>query len=370
MFIMLLTTITLDKKMKKTVVLMCLFISLGVQAQTEFRHINLDEALVAAKKEKKIVFIDFYTDWCGPCKRMAKEVFPQEKVGEYMNSKCVCIKLNAEKEGKETASEYNVDAYPTFIMADVYGKEISRIVGSSDADRFLARMEECLNPEMSPEKIKARYLSGDRTPSIVEHYISLLMREEKYEDGMKTIDEYYEHLTEKQRMEPDNAFLFTRYTTDLNDKKARFMVEHAEDFATEVKNSIDSKIATLYRIKFTTYFSGYQLRSGQYKEEEYKALKNAIGKLGLDVKGNYAPVYRLIEARISMGDADFIDKCEAEYKNLNESDANLLVMNLTRLVETKDKAVLKKMSTFLRSHLSEMSPSGISAAARILEDIE
>lgn len=361
---------TIYKKMKNIILLLSLFSSIVVQAQTEFRHISLDEALAAARKEKKIVFIDFYTDWCGPCKRMAKEVFPQEKVGEYMNSRCVCIKLNAEKEGKETAAAYKVEAYPTFIMADVSGKEIAKIVGSMDADRFLARMEECLNPDMSPEKIKASYLAGDRTPIIVEHYISLLMREEKYEDGMKTVDEYYESLSEKQRLEAGNAFLFTRYTTDLSDKKARFMVEHSAGFAPEIKSSIGNKIAMLYRMKLTTYFSGYQLRSGQYKEEEYQALKDSINKLGLDAKGNYAPVYRLIEARAALGDADFIDKCEAEYKNLNSSDANLLVMNLTRLVETKDKAVLKKMSAFIRSHLSEMTPSCLSSAARILEEIE
>ena len=86
--------------MKK--VLTTLFVcamGLTALAQTNFRSISFDEALKAAKKEKKLVFIDFYTDWCGPCKKMARDVFPQTMVGDFMNAKFVNLKLNAEQEG-------------------------------------------------------------------------------------------------------------------------------------------------------------------------------------------------------------------------------------------------------------------------------
>lgn len=93
--------------------------SLPAAAQTDFRHITFDEALQAAKKEKKHVFIDFYTDWCGPCKRMSREVFPQKSVGDFMNARFVCLKLNAEKEGVELAKKYGVKAYPTYYVIDL-----------------------------------------------------------------------------------------------------------------------------------------------------------------------------------------------------------------------------------------------------------
>ena len=56
----------------------------------------LPQAAAKAKKENKLVFVDCYTQWCGPCKKMARDIFPQEKVGKFMNERFVNVKIDME----------------------------------------------------------------------------------------------------------------------------------------------------------------------------------------------------------------------------------------------------------------------------------
>jgi len=79
--------------MKKIILATLLAATLPAAAQTDFRHITFDQAKEAAKTEGKLIFVDFYTQWCGPCKRMAATVFPKKEIGDYLNAGFVNLKL-------------------------------------------------------------------------------------------------------------------------------------------------------------------------------------------------------------------------------------------------------------------------------------
>lgn len=109
---------------------------------TRFEDLNLKMALAKAKRMQKMLFIDGYTAWCGPCKRMAENVFPQEVVGDYMNPKFICVKYDLERgEGLELAKKYKIQAYPTFLIMDGDGNLLHTLVGGDNAERFIERME-------------------------------------------------------------------------------------------------------------------------------------------------------------------------------------------------------------------------------------
>ena len=108
--------------MKKTLLLVAaLFYFVGLNAQgVIFEKGTWKEVLEKANRENKIIFVDIYTSWCGPCKLMASKEFVQEKAGEYFNPRFVSVKIDMEKgEGVELRKRYDVNAYPTLLVLNV-----------------------------------------------------------------------------------------------------------------------------------------------------------------------------------------------------------------------------------------------------------
>ena len=88
-----------------------------------FEQGTFTEALEKAKKEDKILFMDAYTEWCGPCKMMSKDVFPQKEVGDFFNEHFVSIKIDMEQgEGIGLRETYDVNSFPTLLFIDASGK--------------------------------------------------------------------------------------------------------------------------------------------------------------------------------------------------------------------------------------------------------
>lgn len=99
---------------------------------------NFKAAQAKAKSEKKIIFMDAYASWCGPCKRMAANVFTDPSVGEYFNKNFVNLKVDMEKgEGIQLSKQFPVQYYPTLFFIDANGKVIKQIVGYHDAAGLL-----------------------------------------------------------------------------------------------------------------------------------------------------------------------------------------------------------------------------------------
>ena len=125
------------------------------QEGVNFRDITFEEALKQAKSENKLVFMDCYTSWCGPCKNMADKVFPQKAAGDYFNPRFVCVKYDMEKgAGVELAKKFEVHAYPTFLMIRPDGSVQHRLVGGDGLEAFIActavtKRVGCLKPNSS-----------------------------------------------------------------------------------------------------------------------------------------------------------------------------------------------------------------------------
>ncbi len=103
--------------------------------------------LSIASKEKKLIFVDAYTDWCSWCKVMDKETFTDSAVAKFMNEKFVPVKYEMETGyGAAMSAKYRVNAFPTFLIFTPNGKLVNRILGYRESKEFLEKLAIALDP--------------------------------------------------------------------------------------------------------------------------------------------------------------------------------------------------------------------------------
>lgn len=103
-------------------------------------HTDWNAASAAAKKANKPIMIDFYTDWCGWCKKLDKDTYTDARVIELLKD-FVPLKLNAEKNGRQLAQRYRVQGYPTILFVTADGQVLDRIGGYLPPKPFAQNLE-------------------------------------------------------------------------------------------------------------------------------------------------------------------------------------------------------------------------------------
>ncbi|MCZ4224532.1 thioredoxin family protein [Pedobacter rhodius] len=133
------------------------------------------DLLAESKKQQKLIFLDFYTDWCPPCKRMDAEIFPNKTVGEVYNKLFINYKINAEKgNGIELAKKFGVRAYPTWLFVDELGNMVLRADDYMSAANFIDLGQRAAlkrNDTGSLTQFEKRFLDGERELVFLREYI-------------------------------------------------------------------------------------------------------------------------------------------------------------------------------------------------------
>ena len=256
--------------MKKVLgVIVALFLCSSVFSQgIEFQHISFNEALVKAKKENKMVFMDCFTTWCGPCKALAKNVFPQQEVGDYYNANYVCVKMDMEKgEGPELLKRYAIQGFPTLLFIDGDGKVISKRVGGTDATGLINDGKVAKDPNERLEVIQAKYKAGDRSKGIVVKYIALLQKNYLREEMAIVGGEYLKTLSNEDLLKGDNFNTLSMIGTKFESEKFQYVYNNRAKFVTIVGEEPVSNL-----IMYTYYGYMQEVAGGN----DFDKLKNVI----------------------------------------------------------------------------------------------
>lgn len=129
--------------------------------KVEFRNISYEEALAAATKEEKPVFIFCSMNGCGPCRQMENDVFTINTVADCLNKNFICIK--SKRETDDVAVQYNIHGFPALLYLDATGKLCVQEDGFKSADQVLAFAKKTIEGDQSAVKSVPMMVSAEAT---------------------------------------------------------------------------------------------------------------------------------------------------------------------------------------------------------------
>jgi thiol-disulfide isomerase/thioredoxin len=223
-----------------------LFLALYTEAEgIEFFHGTFEEAKALAKKENKLIFIDCYTTWCGPCKSLSKFVFTDPDMGAFYNENFINLKLDMEAEGRLFAIEYGISAYPTLLYIDALGTVRKRIVGGRDAKTFIEEGKAAMKPDENYiRKLMERFDNGDRETEFLKSYTRSLSKAEKsFEVPLR---EYLFYLSEEKKKEPSTTDFIFDIANHIQSKATDILLKEKALYIERYSNSnYEKKLLTI-----------------------------------------------------------------------------------------------------------------------------
>jgi len=299
----------------KTIQLLFLVLASAVSLSAQgidFVEGDWKSALEKAKTEGKIMFVDSYTTWCGPCKKLSKHVFPNEKVGAFFNANFVSIKLDMEKKnGRSFGSKYPVSAYPTMFFIKGDGKVVHKIKGFRKVEDLLAEAEKAIGKFDRSEDYVEDYEKGKRDFDFMLNYVTELNRSKK--ESLKIANDYL-------RSNPDIT----------KEQEAKFLFAAANEIDSGIFDKLEQKKDLIIDIKGKEVYEDKVIDAGMntvYKAIEYdyyELVNEAIEKVSKNVSKDKAKAFQYKSnasyCRESGNFANYLDAMKSYSKKICKKD--------------------------------------------------
>ena len=317
-----------------------------------FKRGTFAELLEKAKKENKMVMVDGFTTWCGHCKWMAKNIFPNDTVAAYYNSNFISAEIDMEKgEGLDIAKKYKVTCYPTFLFIDNSGELKHRMSGSMQTKEFIQLGMNAMDPAKQFTAYQEKYDSGTISPDEMGEYVLMLGRTcMPVKDAMA---KYFSTQSDADLLKPKNCDILFANSYDLSteSREFKYMVAHKAEFDKVYKDkNIDMIIKNAY--VFTLNQCIKEKNSEKYNAIKQEVIKNNFS-FGEQLTLNSDIIfykYRKDWTNYAQTGVKYIDKFAKEDNNALNSMAWNFYENIN------DKAMLLKAEEWAK-HSVELQPA-------------
>lgn len=258
----------------------------------EFFEGSFNDALALAKQQNKIVFIDCYTKWCGPCKRLQSMVFTNNEAGDFYNKNFINFKIDMESQaGLEFGVTYPVRAYPTLFYISPIGKVVYNHVGGTDVQGLIGYGKNAIAEFDKIGDLENEWSKGNRDYDFVLKYIKSLNNANK--STLKTANEY---LSSKPEISADQKAVFIYEATSECDSKLFDMMISNEYMKSIKKIYAEKEISNkIYASCWRTVLKSYDFDTPTLREEA----KDKIKKYAKDRYGEFSKKIELYNSEIT-----------------------------------------------------------------------
>jgi thioredoxin-related protein len=306
------------------VILLLLTFSLSYSLTSTAQEIKFEtgtwaEIKAKAKKENKLIFMDAYATWCGPCKWMAKNIFTDKTVADYYNANFINAKIDMEKgEGIDIAKEYKVSCYPNLVYIDGDGKLVHRAAGSMEAADFIDLGKTAYTPEKAFSAYQNKYDSGNRSPEFLTVYLDVMSQTCLPTTSVAT--DYFASIKEEDILQQGNWNLLYHHIADVNSAPFVYLVKNRKAFEEKyTADSVNQKIYDTYLQHGTTI-----IRSKEEAAEKLMAFEQEIKKSGINRADELLANLNMNMAKSKADWTTWFRNAKVLAENYNAQDASFL----------------------------------------------
>jgi thiol-disulfide isomerase/thioredoxin len=347
------------KILKLTMLMLLVPMLMSAQGMTfEPQGTLFKDALAKAQKTGKKIFLDCYTSWCGPCKLMARTVFPSDSAGTYMNPRFVNLQIDMEKgEGPELGKKWQVTAYPTFIIFDSDGTELNRFLGASTTTVFLEKVANSLT-DRTLASLKQKYEAGDHQPATALAYLNALSHAQLSDDADAVAEEMLKGKSAEFLNDSTLRVVFLKYIKNPFAESFQYAATHQDELAESIGNKqmADFKISSVFR-NYPAKLVSEKDGKATIDEEQFNKFVALMNKLGYSDRESVR-LNALIDLAKAQGDYSSYIKYIKEYLNTPSIDAtDLQLLNWAKpfAEANADSQAKKDMIDILEQRLIDLT---------------
>jgi thiol-disulfide isomerase/thioredoxin len=324
-----------------------------------------ERVLQQAREQGRLVFMDCYTEWCGPCKGLAQNIFPLKQVGDFFNANFVNAQYDMEKgDGKMLYEKYreHIIGFPTLLLIDAGGKVVHQMAGYQEAGPLIAGMKAGLEGN-SLFATRERYESGARDLETVAAYVDALDGAYQREKIPGVVADFLATIPVERLLEPEVWRIAGKHVKDPYTEQYRFVLQNIgrgyqyrlkvdryaleSQLASGMSNAVTALVKTALATRDADTLKLLDERAGYLKEllakysiKEFPTFLAKLEITDLLLAGDPSESYRALSyARkigVLPGENSFVEEC---YRCIIEQsrDKKLIRACLQELVERQER---------------------------------